>query len=281
VKESLPSVFGQLPIWVRYVRIFETMRVRGLPLRECGATQPTRKGLSMTNAEHDRRSSSRRKKQAIAGVVGLAAVLGGGAFLVTDRVADDARTVATDAKTPALPSSASPAPRASAVAGPSKAAAASSGPAAPAPAASTARKSAAQAVAEVKGSAAKATGNVKRPLTPQAAGTVSEADVQVTETGSLQDPDGTLKVVSARADLTGQRELAWVTGVKGEKVGAARCSQTIRLSPDVPPRERPTFLMCWRTSADRSVYTIAVNLKERPSKAASVAAINRAWSALS
>jgi hypothetical protein len=236
----------------------------------------------MSNPER----SSRRRKQAVAGVVGLAAVLGGGAFVVTDQLTgDEPATVSAEAGAPApvdppatasAPASAPAAPSAA----PSRAPAAATAPPAPAPATTTARpRTTQEIIAAVKGAAARATGNVKRPPAP--AGTaVTDAEVTVAQSGSLRDAGGTLRVVSARRDLTGQRELSWVAGQKGEKVGDARCTQSIRVSPDVPLRERPTLLVCWRTSAAKSVYTIAVNLKQRPSKQASVAALTKVWNQL-
>ncbi|WP_250007122.1 hypothetical protein [Actinoplanes sp. M2I2] len=105
-------------------------------------------------------------------------------------------------------------------------------------------------------------------------------DVKVENLGSARSPEGTLKVVSARADLTGYEELSWVGG-EGEPVGPAQCTQKFRLSNDMKPMERRSLLVCWRTSAERSVYTVAVNPKARPSKEASVAAITKAWAKLS
>jgi hypothetical protein len=230
---------------------------------------------------------TRRRRTAVAGVVGLAAVLGGGAFLLADNLTDDPAAVTTDAGA-SVPLDAAPAGSAPA----SAAADPASGPAgtptkqgaAPSKATVTTSatprpKTTAEIIAEVRGAAAKATDNVKRPLTPTGV-PVADADVRVTESGSADAPGGTLRVVSARQDLTGQRELSWVVGQKGEQVGAARCSQTIRISPDAPARERPTLLLCWRTSAAKSVYTIAVNLDQRPSKQASVAALTREWDRL-
>lgn len=105
------------------------------------------------------------------------------------------------------------------------------------------------------------------------------AAVSVISIGSLSIQHHTLRVVSARADLTGQRELAWVAD-SGYRVGTARCTQNFRLPPGTPARVRPTMLICWRTSAARSVYTVAVDIDRPPSAPASVAAIDRVWSTL-
>ena len=234
----------------------------------------------MTNAEHDR-PRIRRRRQQIAGAVGLAAVLGGGAFLVTDQLNDDARTVSTDLAAPAavVPSGsatvadASPAAPA---AGPSAAPASAAAPSAPAPApATTKAKTRAQLMEEAKGTAAKAD-NVRRPNPPKIV--PADAKVTVTESGSLAE-GGTLKVVSARADLTGQRELSIVAD-EGVAVGAARCTQNVRFSAGAPAQEKPTLMICWRTSAGKSVYTVAAVRTGRPSAENSVAALNRQWAKL-
>jgi hypothetical protein len=134
-------------------------------------------------------------------------------------------------------------------------------------------------VAAAKTANQRAGTTVRRPLA-SAGGIVAVAGaVNVTESGSAKS-GSTLRVVSARHDLTGQRELAWVAE-KGETVGSARCADRIRLSADAEIREHKTLLLCWRTSATKSVYTVAVKLGGRPSKQASVTEIDRVWSTLS
>jgi hypothetical protein len=88
-------------------------------------------------------------------------------------------------------------------------------------------------------------------------------------------------VVSAPQDLTGVRELAWVAGQKGDRVGSASCTQSITLAAGAPPRKRDTLLICWRVSAAKSVYTIATNPKGKPSAERSVAELNKVWSTIS
>lgn len=241
----------------------------------------------MTNAEHDDRPrNSRRRKQAIAGAVGLAAVLGGGAFLITDRLTGEADPVSSEVAAPApvgapapgaasmspVPSGPSAAPK------PSATVASSASPSAPA-ASSPKPRTTAERIRDARAAVAKAGDQVRRPLPPvngNAAPAASE--VTVTNTGSLRE-GGTLRVVSARQDLTGHRELRWAADA-GEAVGTARCTQNFRLSAGAPAKERPTMLLCWRTSAERSVYTIAVSADGRPSKAASVAVIDQRWAQL-
>ena len=69
-----------------------------------------------------------------------------------------------------------------------------------------------------------------------------------------------VRVVAARADLTGGLELAWAADA-GQKVGAVSCTNKTRLTPDQPPRVRPTLMLCWRTSPSLSVYTLVVDPK--------------------
>jgi hypothetical protein len=243
----------------------------------------------MTHAEHDDvadraaapRGRSRRTKALIG--VGLAAVLGGGAVLATQWGGDRDGTTAseTGALSPltAEPVPATGDPSADSSAGPSASAPPSSATAKGAPggppAATPMRsKSKEEAIADVKGSAAEAATQVQRPVTSLE---VAEADVTVDRIASEKDRGGSLTVYSADQDLTGKRELAWVAGQAGEKVGTARCSQKISLVAGAEPRERKTLLVCWRTSDAKSVYTVAVNPAGRPSVDRSVAALNKVW----
>jgi hypothetical protein len=113
---------------------------------------------------------------------------------------------------------------------------------------------------------------VRRPL--HAAGDVVVSDAEVT----VRTVRG-IRVTSARRNLIGQRELAWVAD-EGEPVGDAHCSQNVRLSPDVPAAVRPSLLLCWRTSATKSVYTVQVDRRNSPSKQRSVALISKAWASI-
>lgn len=118
---------------------------------------------------------------------------------------------------------------------------------------------------------------VRRPL--PADGREAPRDLRVVNTGSLRQDGKSLRVVTARSDLTGQRELRWVAD-KGKPVGRARCSQNVKASQDTPAQVRPTLLFCWRTSSAKSVFTVAVVLKGRPDPAESVAKLNAAWNKL-
>jgi hypothetical protein len=112
------------------------------------------------------------------------------------------------------------------------------------------------------------------PASPRAA-----AVPTVTDSGSITKDRRTLRVVTAKGDLTGQRELAWAAD-EGRVVGNARCTQNFRLNPGDPAGVRPTMLLCWRVSETKSVFTVAVDLNGKPSEKESVATIEKAWSSL-
>jgi hypothetical protein len=221
---------------------------------------------------------SRRRKHTVIGVVGVA-LLGTGAFVATDLITS-ARTTRTGEVGALTPLNSDPA-----------AVSASGHPASSAAVratttASDAPQTVAERVAAAKAAGAKSDGRIKRPL-PNPVGAVADGRVRVTEdgvtvreTGSLKNGPGTMRIVSARRDLTGQREFAWAAD-KGELVGNARCTNRLRLSPDAGLQVLPTLLLCWRTSAARSVCIVAVKLNARPSKHAVVTEIDRVWSKLS
>jgi hypothetical protein len=212
---------------------------------------------------------SRRRKQ-VAGAVGLVAVLGGGAFLITDQMTDRSTTISdTGAVAPIVPATASPTVALGPA--PAKASPTPKGTS-PSPAKSLTTE---QKIAAARAAMAKDGVPVKRP--PVRAGSqLTAADVTVTNKSSA---GGTLKVASARGDLTGYGEMSWVAD-DGRPVGDARCSQNFRFANSVPIGEKPTLLVCWLTSATKSVYTVAVVPKGRPSTATSVAAIDAEWAKL-
>jgi hypothetical protein len=129
-------------------------------------------------------------------------------------------------------------------------------------------------VAALHSTAAKAGPTVRRAI-PQ----VRSDEAMTVENYGSAKKGNTLKVVAARTNLTGQRELAWAADA-GEQVGEARCTQNFRLSNETDSRERPTMLLCWRLSDVRSVYTLAVDIHGRPVKQTSVDALDKAWAKL-
>jgi hypothetical protein len=220
---------------------------------------------------------SRRRKQAVVGVAGVAAVLGGGAFFVTQAMTAKqaiAPEVASAPLAPQITESDSPTARPP-----------SSAPTSRAPAAKVSRTAsptpshpmtAAERVKAARDAAAKDGVSVQRPLL---GATATVTDLAVTDSGSLERDRGTLRVVSARGDLTGYQELGWVAA-KGTRVGSADCTQTFRFANNAKPAKKPNLLICWRTTGAKSVYTVMVDLDGHPSKKDSVAALVKRWSAM-
>jgi hypothetical protein len=215
-----------------------------------------------------------RRKVVGAITAGLVVVLGGGA-VVTSRVASNDEGAGPQRRPAGSPvPGTSPSPPGLTAASPSATAAV---------AADAVPRTDRQRTVEMQGQAAKASrdGTLVHRSKPggKSAPVVPDYLLTVQNFGDMRTKRATLRVVSARADLTGQRELAWVVGA-GEPVGGAQCTQKIQLSNNPKPKVRPSLLICWRTSAKRSAYTVAVDLNRAPSKAASVAALNEAWARL-
>ncbi|GID27367.1 hypothetical protein [Paractinoplanes brasiliensis] len=224
----------------------------------------------MTNADSSGGRIRRNKRVAI-GVAGLAAVVGGGAFLLANQGSDQASEEPSSASAPQ----------------PSTSAPVSSGPA---PVTTTTPTAEIRQVLpapsgplslderlDAARSANKRLGTEVRHPAPMPAVAVDESKVKVVQTGSPKERR-TFKVASSRQDLTGYRELAWVRN--GKPVGDATCTKSVTVSENVPARERPTLLICWRTSATRSAYTVAVDFDKPPAQAVSIAALEKAWAAL-
>jgi hypothetical protein len=250
-----------------------------------GATQPTAKDVHMNHLNDDNYDPVaarriRHRKQVVAGL-GLAAVLGGGAIYATQTLTHGPDSIAPHAE--------GPAPMASVGSVSSGAVApASRPPSSPAPAAGTSSpvapsapadpQSANERVAAARSAAAKDGIPVQRPV-PQVTAAAVVPDLKVTNFGSLRRDRKTLRVVSGRGDLTGQRELAWVAD-DGVPVGDARCGQNFRFANHAKPARKPNLLLCWRTSADKSVFTVMVDVSGHPSKRDSVAALDKQWNRL-
>jgi hypothetical protein len=67
-------------------------------------------------------------------------------------------------------------------------------------------------------------------------------------------------------------------GVK--RYGDARCTQRFQLGNEPKPGRKKTLLLCWRTSAQRSVIVVVVALKNAPSKARAVGELDAKWRSL-
>jgi hypothetical protein len=91
--------------------------------------------------------------------------------------------------------------------------------------------------------------------------------------------NGTIRVVTARRDLTGEREML-LAGDQGEPAGdGVRCTTAIKSQPEVPMDE-PATLMCWRTSESRSVITMTSATSDGSLAAECADVIEREWARL-
>lgn len=224
--------------------------------------------------EHDRRPggkpaagrNSRPSRGRLAvGAVGLAAVLGVGAYTITSEVVDSGRTEAQDIRVigPA-PSGdpGSPDPAVSTSPAPSVNSSASALP-----------REVVEKIIEARKKMAKDGVGVQRAL-PETVGT-NAAEVERTTKGSLKE-GGIVRVVTARGDLSGHGELAAVAGAVKEHRNVP-CSQTFRFSSSAVPTKKDNLLMCWRTTASKSVVAIVVDPKGHPSRDKAVDALEKKW----
>jgi hypothetical protein len=217
----------------------------------------------MSISDDDGLTERPRRRRWAVGVVALVAVLGPAAYLVTTQLEDRRSTPATVriAAAPASPlssaSSLTPAPSSAA---PSSAAASSSVDA---------------KIRAARKDAAKSGHPLQRALTPH----IAAAGEGPVSTRTETTPDGTIRVVTAKFDLTGQQEML-IAADRGRPVGDARCTNRVHFTNAAAPREIPNLLLCFRTSATRSVVTLAVGKKGSPSAAASAAVIAREWARL-
>jgi hypothetical protein len=227
-------------------------------------------------------SGSRRTRIAV-GAAGLAVVLGGGAYLITSQLTGDnsAGTGDVGAIGTVVPAGTSSAPSGTAdavTAPPSSAAPSTPFQSIPSPGTSTSANSAAvrKEVDEARAKAAKDGHPLVRPL--QAA--ANELPPGAVHTATEKSPDGgTIRVTTAKADLEGQQDLE-LAADGGTKHGDADCTNKLHFSNNETPRVIPNLLLCWHTSATRSVVTLAVAPKGKPSVANSTAVISREWAKL-
>ena len=222
-----------------------------------------------------------RGRRAAVGAVGLIALLGGGSYVLTTQLSKPAtvqkpETGAVGAVVP-VPANSGDAssPRSSTSVGPSAPTTASGSPkpskaSVPDPVASASAK----VEREIKKARAAAAEDGYPVIRPLPASTARPAPGQ-RET-QKRDKQGSVRVITAKGDLTGQRELRWVAD-KGTPAGTARCSRKIRLSNEQAAAVVPNMLMCWRTSAAKSVVVINVRYREKPTTAATVAILDNEW----
>jgi hypothetical protein len=227
---------------------------------------------------------ARRNARIALGAAGLAVVLGGGAYAITDQLTQDHGTPSDVAAL--APASTSTPPDATAdevspqALGSSPAA--DSRPAAPS-AARTASPtpslpaSVAAKIREAREDMAKHGVKVVHPPAVQA-GVAPIMGLSRTTVGSLAK-GGIVRVVSARSDLTGQQELAWVAGGVTD-FGDAKCSQTFKLYNDPAPQKKANLLLCWRTSATKSVVAVVVDPKGNPSRPTARTELRKKWQSM-
>ena len=197
----------------------------------------------------------RRRTRLAVGVVGMAAVLGAGAYLVSAQViarnSPDVGALVPVVPTVVTSSPVRAAPSTSAVT-----------PARPSRAAVRRSTSPAPVVPSV---------------VPSATG-LSVAGMPTNEQ-NVTTAEGTVRVVSAKFDLSGQGDLL-MAGDGGRRVGDARCTRKLRFANAPGAREIPSMLLCWRTSSARSVVTVAVASQGKPSPSRSLELLNEEWAKL-
>lgn len=220
-----------------------------------------------------------------------AVVLGGGAYLFTSQMGDrDGGTVTGDAGAlapAATPPTVPPLPPPAAPGAPSSAGPSSIGPSSAGSRSASKRARATQTTraadpAEVRKQIDKARQKaaadgipLQRPLAAAAA-PAHDADSYTEQSRSLIG-GGTMRIMSARYDLSGQREMLWAAD-RGHQVGDARCTNNFHFSATGVASVRPTMLLCWHTSDDRSVVVLTVS--KNPSMADSAGVIDKRWKEL-
>jgi hypothetical protein len=206
----------------------------------------------MKDHHDDARRWTRRRKQVATTAVGLTALLGVGGYVITAQVVGGHHTT-----------TATPVGQGKGEANPE-----------PSPAPSDSR-SVEERIKAAREAAAKDGYPVKRARTP--APGVREATDVVERNEKVRN--GSLRIITARSDLSGQHELLWAAD-KGKHYGKASCTQNFKFANNDTAKVRPTLLLCWRTSATRSVATVLVDFGGHPSIAKSTAIINREWAKL-
>ncbi|MCU7725488.1 hypothetical protein ODJ79_17310 [Actinoplanes sp. KI2] len=191
-----------------------------------------------------------------AAVVGLAVVAGGAFLLLGNRH--------QDVTTGALEPSASPTAHASA-------AAVSDGP-------QPGGKSA--AAPRAAGTASRTTGSPAKPPSAESRSsrTPDTASAEGVSSRTVLLPTGNVHLTWAKANLLGQQEQN-LAADNGKPVGGARCTQKLKVVGGTP-KDIPNMILCWRTSAARSVLAFQVVTSGAPSAATNVKILNEQWAKL-
>lgn len=103
------------------------------------------------------------------------------------------------------------------------------------------------------------------------AGAGGQGRAAAVSTSVRSTAEGSIRVTTAKSDLTDLLPAA----DGGSPAGHSRCSRNLLGGPPAPAR-----LLCWRTSADRSVITLATATTGRPSTAVSLTVLDREWARL-
>ena len=105
-----------------------------------------------------------------------------------------------------------------------------------------------------------------------------DARLSPEETRPLAD-GGTMRVISARYDLSGRPEMLWAAD-DGTPAGSARCTQNFRFAQGQKPAVRKNMLLCWRNTTDRSVVVLAVSHTGAPNNAQVLNVLDTQWDRL-
>ena len=119
---------------------------------------------------------------------------------------------------------------------------------------------------------------LQAPPQPVASGMVAASGPVMVNTATGTDGSA-IRVVSARFDLTARWELL-AAADRGQLVDGARCTQNLKAGVREQPQVRPSMMLCWRTAANKSVVTVAINDVRHPAAASSVAVLNQQWFAM-
>jgi hypothetical protein len=241
-------------------------------------------GLYASAAAATPQRRNQRRKQAIVGVTGAAAVLAGAVFLAVQLNDSDQEN---------LPEPAAMAPQTTSTTTATQTAmpGASSDAASVAPSVTRTSKVPKPADAVERSPSPKPSRS--REATPDAAespaaGTVKDLRSKLSmpqEGGAVNERtealrNGTIRIVTAKRDLTGQRELL-LAGDEGKSVGGGvTCTSNVKINAAVEEVQQPTMLLCWKTSKSRSVVTMAVIPKGDPPTQASADIIGKEWAEL-
>jgi hypothetical protein len=200
------------------------------------------------------------RRRIAVGAVGAAAILGVGAYAITSHVTGEDSTASRDTAGPSLPAASYWAM--------SPSASVSGSPALLSP---DVRKE----IDTARSAAASARQPVTKPLpAPNKVLPDNSVSTQIKDT-----KDGYLRITTARADLTDQKDQRMAAD-QGTKIGDVNCTQHFHFAANVKPKVIPNMMICWRLSARRSVVTLGVTHVGKPSPLTYASIIHREWAKL-